>query len=279
MANSLRQIRAAIQNPFPLPAEYLFPDAVNAEAKKAYESMSPADKLINGGKLWSMYDLMKYYHSGFMPTNNDANYIEYEIDFTHNDLTGEAKGDPLMVNHVKTKLLESFQPLSSMVESGMSKVKMNILTDSTKILSSAVSRPLRGGILTDDDNQNGQQPQLQPQMQQPSSDMFDGSPGSVLSPEYLTDRCLTSIGGITFNSLNRIFVTRTFASLPLVQSMDGKPVHLTGAQTIKQFQPDEAQAGGIKNKKEEHRIKNRTRRHHRSRREKREKRDERDERE
>ena len=304
MANNLRQIRPAIQNPFPLPAEYLFPDAINADAKKAYSNMSPADKIINGGKLWSMYDLMKYYHSGFMPTNNDANYIEYEIDFTHNDISGEAKGDPLMVNQVKTKLLESFQPLSSAVETQYAKNKTDIVTQQSGILATSLTQQRRGGGLDGNMQYDQMQPQqqqmqmqmqpqqqqmqmqpqqqqmqMQPQqqqMQQLAPDMFNGGPQSILSPEYLTDRCLTSIGGITFNSLNRIFVTRTFASLPLVESMDGKPIHLTLAETVKQFPVDESQTGGIHHKKDGYHARSRR---HRSRKAKRAERAERAERE
>ncbi len=278
MANILRQIRPAIQNPFPLPAEYLFPDAINADAKKAYSNMSLTDKLINGGKLWSMYDLMRYYHSGFMPTNNDANYIEYEIDFTHNDIAGEAKGDPLMINQVKTKLLESFQPLSSAVETQYAKNKTDIVTQQSGLLATSLTQQRRGGGYSGGglyDNMEmqpqQQQMQMQPQqqqmqMQQPPPDMFSGGPQSILSPEYLTDRCLTSIGGITFNSLNRIFVTRTFVSLPLVESMDGKPIHLTLAETTKQFPTDESQTGGIHHKKDGYHARSRR---HRSRKAKR----------
>ena len=90
---------------------------------------------------------------------------------------------------------------------------------------------------------------MQPQMQQmPAASIFNGNSQSILSPESLTNRCLTSIGGITFNSLNRIFVTRSFASLPLVSSMDGKPVAPTKAITDHQFTA-ETQAGGIDPKK------------------------------
>ena len=146
MNEELRQVRPAIRNPFPLPSEYLFPDAANSEAKKIYEKMSTEDKIINGGKLWSMYDLMKYFHSGFMPTNNDANYIEYEIDFIQGDFTGESKTDPVMTNLVKTKLLEAFQPLSSKVESKFASEKAAILAEQTGILSKAVmTTGMRGG--------------------------------------------------------------------------------------------------------------------------------------
>ena len=292
MANQLRQIRSAVQNPFPLPAEYLFPDAINAEAKKTYEAMTQDQKIINGGKLWSMYDLMKYYHSGFMPTNNDANYIEYEIDFMHDDIPGEIKEDPVMVNLVKTKMNEAFQPLSSMVTTQYAKNKTDMISEQSGILASSLSRRMGGGGEFDNNNNNNnnnnqfaqqqmpgnqgqQQQQQQPQQQQPSGNMFDGNPQSILSPEYLTDRCLSSIGGITFNSLNRIFVTRTFDSLPLVKQMDSVPLHLTGVQANNLFKlpKDESQAGGINYKKDidykEAYLRARTKRH-RSRRARRE---------
>ena len=283
MANELRQIKAAIQNPFPLPAEYLFPGDANSSARKSYENMSQSDKIINGGKLWSMYDLMKYFHSGFMPTNNDANYIEYEIDFTQGDIAGESKTDPIMVNLVKTKLLEAFQPLSSKVESQFASDKSAILAEQTGILSKAVMSSRVGGAEFDGNNQYVQQPMQQ--MQQPMQQMqqlvpaigamFNGNSQSILSPESLTNRCLTSIGGITFNSLNRIFVTRTFASLPLVAAMDGKPIVPTADITKLQF-VQESQAGGI-NHKNSHTSK--TRRHRSRRRERRERERERAERE
>ena len=283
MANELRQIKAAIQNPFPLPAEYLFPGDANSSARKSYENMSQSDKIINGGKLWSMYDLMKYFHSGFMPTNNDANYIEYEIDFTQGDIAGESKTDPIMVNLVKTKLLEAFQPLSSKVESQFASDKSAILAEQTGILSKAVMSSRVGGAEFDGNNQYVQQPMQQ--MQQPMQQMqqlvpaigamFNGNSQSILSPESLTNRCLTSIGGITFNSLNRIFVTRTFASLPLVAAMDGKPILPTADLTKLQF-VQESQAGGI-NHKNSHTSK--TRRHRSRRKERRERERERAERE
>ena len=68
---------------------FLIPKEILSDAeKKMYEDIEKnnPEELKQRYKWWSMHDIMKFYHSGLIPKENDANFFPYKIDLTAPEL-------------------------------------------------------------------------------------------------------------------------------------------------------------------------------------------------
>jgi hypothetical protein len=198
----------------PLPADYVFPD--DTASQEIYEKMSPADRLNNGGKWWSMYDLMKFFHSGFLPENGETNFIRYEIDLTAPELTSSKSTDPNLPNEVNSNMLNGLNKLSSEIVTKLAEVK-NQATNAaaaaaTSGLGLAARIPVSGGGKNKKNKWGGDPTPPYgappPPYGAPPPPTDPGSQITALvSAENLEKECLNDLFSILFNSRNRIFIT------------------------------------------------------------------------
>ena len=227
----------------PLPADYVFPD--DTASQEIYEKMSPADRLNNGGKWWSMYDLMKFFHSGFLPENGETNFIRYEIDLTAPELTASKSTDPNLSTEVNTNMLNGLNKLSSQIVTKLAEVKNQATNAAAAAATSGLGLAARipqgpGGGGKSKKNKWGGDDPLPPPYGAPSPPPPYGAPppppgygapppptdpGSqitaLVSAENLEKECLSDLFSILFNSRNRIFITDSKpGSLGLVSTLN-----------------------------------------------------------
>ena len=232
----------------PLPADYVFPD--DKESQEKYEKMSPADRLNNGGKWWSMYDLMKFFHSGFLPENGETNFIRYEIDLTAPELAASKSTDPNLPNEVNTNMLNGLNKLSSEIVSKLAEVKNQATNAAAAAATSGLGLAARipqgpGGGGNYKKNKKGGEPPYgapppygtpPPPYGAPPPPYGAPPPGygapppptdpgsqitALVSAENLEKECLNDLFSILFNSRNRIFITDSKpGSLGLVSTLN-----------------------------------------------------------
>ena len=213
----------------PLPADYVFPD--DTASQEIYEKMSPSDRLNNGGKWWSMYDLMKFFHSGFLPENGETNFIRYEIDLTAPELTASKSTDPNLSTEVNTNMLNGLNKLSSPIVTKLAEVKNQATNAAAAAATSGLGLAARipqgpGGGGKNKKKKWGGDDTQPPPYGAPSPPPPYGAPppppgygapppptdpGSqitaLVSAENLEKECLNDLFSILFNSRNRIFIT------------------------------------------------------------------------
>jgi hypothetical protein len=230
----------------PLPGEYLYPDSDDASKKRleTYNALSDADKLNRGGKWWSMFDLMKYFHSGILPEHGDTNFINFEIDFTSPELKRAESTDPTLKQEVMSSMTPGLQELSSKLLKQIADMKVAATTN----VAAATSQGLMGRMGM------GQQPQAPVQGGSKKKKTKGGAIETIedlLNPMKLEEECLKDLFRIKLNSRNRIFITDSKkGSLALVETL-----HLPKAADIPDVLPDVPPAqnpppavGGRKNK-------------------------------
>jgi len=187
--------KMVLTNLTPLPAEYLYPGTDDA-SKKSREAYEKSDKLNNGGKWWSMYDLMRYFHSGFLPEEGDSNFIKFELDLTKPELKLASLLDPKLQQEIDAKINPLVQDFSSKIQDLISKMREEMTTN---VAAAAAQRGapmlmakggrhkrIRGG---DSDTTN--------------------AINELVDPMNLKTFILNSISGLEFTSLDRIFITNS----------------------------------------------------------------------
>jgi hypothetical protein len=218
----------------PLPADYLYPG--DEASQKIYEKLSLAEKLNENvcGKWWSMYDLMKYFHSGFMPEEGETNYIRYEIDLTAPELRHAMSSDPNLKSSVDTSMMTGLTKLSGQLLGQVAKAKQMATESVAAATSSGLGLSVRRGGAKkkwrggDNMMQQGMMMQPQGMMMQPQGMMQPEDPtaqiAELLKPENLEKECLNDVFQILFNSRNRIFITDSKpGNLALVSSLGIPP--------------------------------------------------------
>jgi hypothetical protein len=213
----------------PLPPDYLYPNDENS--RKIYEKLTIPDQLNSGGKWWSMYDLMKYFHSGFLPEEGDSNYIRYEIDLTAPELKNAMSTDPNLKSTVDTSMMTGLTKLSGQLLGQVAKAKQMATESVAAATSSGLGLSVRRGGKRkswrggDDTMQQGMMMQpgmMQQGMMQPEDPSAEIA--KLLKPENLEQECLNDVFQILFNSRNRIFITDSKpGSLALVSTLGIPP--------------------------------------------------------
>lgn len=207
---------AKLANLTPLPGKLLYPD--DKEKASAYDNL-PTDeaKFKEGGKWWSMYDLMKEFHNGILPEHSDANYFEFEIDFTSPHLKVAAVTDPNMLQEVNSTMTNGLQSLSSNIQNLISKLQMEANTALVSQTTSALARPQRGGSKGKGRNKRGGQlpeapaaapaPALAPAAALAAPAATADQLTKLVSAESLEAECLKDIFRVKLNTWDRIFIT------------------------------------------------------------------------
>jgi hypothetical protein len=177
----------------PLPGEYIYPnsDDKSKENLAKYNAMSDDDKLANGGKWWSMFDLMKFFHSGFLPEHSDTNFINFEIDFTSPELKRAEVTDPTLKQEVYSSMTPGLQELSSKLLRLIAEMKVAATTNVAAAQSQGLGIGRRGGSKKNRKLKGGEGETI---------DM-------LLDPMKLEEECLKDLFRIKLNSRNRIFIT------------------------------------------------------------------------
>jgi len=216
-----------LSNLTPLPGKLLYPK--DSDKAKAYDALpSDADRFAQGGKWWSMYDIMKHFHSGMLPEHSDANYFEFEIDFTSPHLKVVAITDPNILQEVNSTMTIGLQNLATKVQGLISQLQVEASQKAMEITQAALNKP-RGGGKNKKNKKGGDLPL--PGAAPPSTvDQLT----TLLNPSNMEMECLKDLFRIKLDTLTRIFVTNAKdGKLPLASVLN-KP---DPAAIIEQLKP------------------------------------------
>lgn len=207
-----------ISNLTPLPGNLLYPD--DSKLAEEYDKL-PENVRLNerDGKHWSMYQLMKYFHAGILPEHSDANYFEFEIDFTSPHLRISSIDDPNLVQEVHSTMTTGLQSLASKIQGLIGKLQVESSTNALKISQEAMNRPTRGGNRKK--IRGGDTPLAAPAL--PAAPAPAAAPAlpalpaapldtaaqltALLSPTGLEAECLQDLFRVKLNTWDRIFIT------------------------------------------------------------------------
>jgi len=193
----------------PLPADYLYPasnDSLYPDNKKFRESYAnlktDPEKLNAGGKWWSMFELMKYWHSGILPEMADSNFINFAIDFTAPALSRNSK----LKADVDTALLSGIQNLSTNINRLVSEGKLKAAQNLVEV--STANTANRFGVMGQPQGPGpGQPPQGQGQGQGNNGPSSLDTLESLLAPKNIENECINDFSKLLLNSTERFFIT------------------------------------------------------------------------
>jgi len=191
--------QAKLPNLTPLPGYLLYP--TDDTKAKAYDNLKSDDERFKeGGKWWSMYDIMKEFHSGILPEHSDANYLEFEIDFTSPHLKVATITDPNMVQELNSTMTIGLQSLSSKIQSLISKLQLEanvqaMRASTSGVLSRQQQLPGGGGKRKKKGGAPGDPPNAADEI------------NNLVNPTNLEKECLKDIFRVKVNSWDRIFIT------------------------------------------------------------------------
>ena len=188
-----------LSNLTPLPGNLLYPD--NSSMADEYDKL-PENVRLNerDGKHWSMYQLMKHFHSGLLPEHSETNYFEFEIDFTSPHLRISSIDDPNMVQEVHSTMTNGLQSLASKIQGLIGKLQVEASTNALKISQDALNRP-RGGGWRKEKKRGG----ADGDVAVPTDTA--GQLTALLNPAGLEAECLQDLFRIKLNTWDRIFIT------------------------------------------------------------------------
>jgi hypothetical protein len=262
-------IEAKLGNLTPLPGYLLYPDS--KDKAEAYDKL-PSDqaKFDEGGKWWSMYDLMDYFHSGIMPEHSKSNYFEFEIDFTSPHLKVASISDPNMVQELNSTMTTGLQSLASNVQNLISKLQVEASNKTLDISTGALLTNRRGGttkrkLKRGGDGELAGQP---PAAGLGTADQIT----ALLSPANLEIECLKDIFRVKLNTWDRIFITNakknalplsSILNLPKEENIIDQVKAATGATgaTAATAATAAPAAGGAKTRRRKHANRRKTNKH------------------
>lgn len=90
----------------PITTPMLIPRDILSEAEqKVYDQFKDnKPELAKRFTWWSMHDLMKYYHSGLMTKENDANMFSFSIDLTSSEMAANSARNPQLLSGLNTAM-------------------------------------------------------------------------------------------------------------------------------------------------------------------------------
>jgi hypothetical protein len=143
---------------------------------------------------WSMHDLMKYFHDGFLTLENDANMFSFQIDLTAPELLANSNRNPQLLSSLNTAM-NNLQKITNEILTEFNAAQSANAAQSTQMVLNSTARrggkkkyKLRGGDL----------PNI--------SDKF--------SADRIKKECLNDLKLDTFSSRDRIFIVD--GNLPVV---------------------------------------------------------------
>ena len=216
----------------PLPPEFLFPgkDDASKAALAKYAALPPDQRLLNGGKWWSMFDLMKQFYGGIMPEHGETNFIQYAIDLTNPDVKYNEIADPMLVAEINMSMIPTFQQVNTDINAIIGEMKTKAAADALKVVTDANTSNRKSGGKKKGGAPDAAAAAAAPAAPAPAAPAAPAPAApapaapappaktieSILSADNLKQICLADVAKITLNSLNRIYVTNTKpGALPL----------------------------------------------------------------
>ena len=178
---------STIGEPFLIPR-----DILSKDEQVVYDSVPEADRKIRY-KWWSMHDIMSYYHSGFIPLENNANIFAFRIDLTSPELLQNKYRDNGLGTGLETAMM-NLNDVTNAIAQTITSTREKLITQQQETTLNATMR--RGGK-----KQKGGIFELKPAINDP---MF--SPSEAFSAQKLKNECMNDLEKDIFNSRNRIFV-------------------------------------------------------------------------
>ena len=197
----------------PVPPDELYPKdddskkPDNKTKREEYENMlksSPndvqnAESELNkkhGARWWSLHHLMKVFGSGFLPTENNATYIGYKIDFTAPEINLAKTQDPVLAAAVEQNMLPSLRELENKIDNEFNQQKLVSAQQLQQGTMAALAR---------NNNMPGNMPGNAPGAIDPVTGL--AVPVKPYSAENIEAECLKDLNKIVLTSKNRVFVT------------------------------------------------------------------------
>jgi len=193
---------------------FLIPrDILSKDEQAVYDTVSEADRKLRY-KWWSMHDLMKYYHSGFIPLENDANIFAFRIDLTAPELTQNKFRDNGLGTGLETAMM-NLNDVTNAIAQTITSTREKLINQQQETTLNATMRR-NGGK-----KQKGGVFEIKPAITDPSF-----TPGEAFSSQKLKNECMNDLEKDIFNSRNRIFVVDgklpTYNAAPLDTLMENE---------------------------------------------------------
>ena len=184
-----------------------------------YESLEKDPvALLAKFRWWSLHDLMAIYHDGLIPKENSANYLNFSVDFSSEELERAKLTDPTL----GTSLDAALRPLQQITTAVQQEI-MNIQrADANTLNQNALARsrapPAYGGKSKKDKKKlkggdffNSAAPMQQAPMQQgpmQQAPMQQAQPQEpIYSAQNIEKECMKDLATLALTSKSRIFVT------------------------------------------------------------------------
>ena len=174
--------------PQPISTPMLIPkDILSEQEQKLYEQFKGnAPELEKRFKWWSMHDLMKYFHSGLMTKENDANMFSFQIDLTAPELEANAARNPQLLSSLNTAM-SNLSVITNEISADFSALQSETSNKLTQTVLDATSRKSGGNWKK---SKKGGAPNF----------------AEKFSADRLKKECLNDLKTDTFGSRDRIFV-------------------------------------------------------------------------
>ena len=193
---------SSIGEPFLIPR-----DILSNDEQTVYDSVPEADRKIRY-KWWSMHDIMKYYHSGFIPLENDANIFGFRIDLTAPELLQNKFRDNGLGSSLDTAMM-NLNDVTNAIAQTITSTREKLINQQQETTLNATMRR-NGGKKS----KKGGAFEIKPAINDPA---FSAS--EAFSSQKLKNECMNDLEKDIFNSRNRIFVVDgklpTYNAVPL----------------------------------------------------------------
>ena len=184
-----------------------------------YESLEKDPvALLAKFKWWSLHDLMTIYHDGLMPKENNANYLNFSVDFSSDELERAKLTDPTLGVNIDRALTPGLQKITTAVQQEMMNIqKSDANTLNRNALSRGMMPPAYGGKSKKDKKKlkggdffNSAAPMQQAPMQQvpmQQAPMQAQPQEPIYSAENIEKECLNDLKTLVLTSKSRVFIT------------------------------------------------------------------------
>ena len=185
---------------------FLIPKEILSDAeKKMYEDIEKnnPEELKQRYKWWSMHDIMKFYHSGLIPKENDANFFPFKIDLTAPELLQNKYRDQDLVNGFEVAM-SKLKDVTSAIAKYHTEAKAqwsNTMTQST--LGASIRK---GGNKYKKSKHHSRKSKNQRGGEEVFTVNNNDDVNVAFSYEKLKDQCTLSLFNDVFHSRNRIFL-------------------------------------------------------------------------
>jgi hypothetical protein len=183
---------SSIGEPFLIPR-----DILSKDEQIVFDMVPEAERKIRY-KWWSMHDIMKYYHSGFIPLENDANIFAFRIDLTAPELIQNKYRDNGLGSSLESAMM-NLNNVTNAIAQVFTDTKNKLITQQQETTMNATMR--RGGKKGSRKIKGGDSFQVIPNLNDPAFSITE-----AFSSQKLKNECLNDLEKDIFNSRNRIFV-------------------------------------------------------------------------